>query len=380
MTSESNQNDIEMERAEQIKRLMRRREMLYAQLKERNLSGALLTSRENTRYLTGFTGTTSLTLIAPEGSTILVDSRYIEQAKSQCAASDLAVQLIEQNMKTDLYNLIKGLSLLHIGIEDKDLTVHQYRELLEGVPELEVTGLSDLLSNNRVCKDPGEIALLKQAVAISDEAWTELLPQIRVGMTEIEIAGRLEYLMRQKGAAGPSFDTIIGSGYRSALPHGVASEKKIEPGDVIVMDFGCIYGGYCSDITRTVFVEYIDEEMGKIYDIVLAAHKKAKEGIKAGITGKAADAIAREVIATSGYGDYFGHSLGHSIGLLIHESPNFSPAYTGEIPAGAVLSVEPGIYLPGKGGVRIEDIGIVTEVGYETFTQASQEKIVIPCR
>ncbi|MGI6076842.1 MAG: aminopeptidase P family protein [Fastidiosipilaceae bacterium] len=357
--------------------LAERRAILYDQLLERNVSGLLLTSRENTRYLTGFTGTTSLTLISPEGSTILVDSRYIEQARNQCAAADLEVTLIQQNRKTELYKLIEGLKTQTIGIEDKDLTVSQHKELMQGIANLKVEGLSDLLANNRVCKDEIELALLKRAVAISDEAWTELIPWIRIGMSEMEIAGRLEYLMRKKGASGPSFDTIIGSGYRSALPHGVASEKKIEEGDVIVMDFGCQYQGYCSDITRTVFVGHIDEEMGNIYDIVLAAHNKAKEGIKAGIAGKAADGIARAVIEEAGYGEYFGHSLGHGIGLLIHEAPNFSPSFEGSIPAGSVLSVEPGIYLPGKGGVRIEDIGVVTESGYVTFTQASQEKVVI---
>lgn len=352
-----------------------RREALMARAARQDLQGVLVISRDNTRYLTGFSGTESMALIVPGTSVILVDCRYIEQAGRQC--TDMQAELV-QVMYDSLKEQAGRLGIRRLGIEDAVMTVAEHRAISELLPDVTLVGVSAELSDLRVIKDESETVLIREAVRIADDAWAELLPQIKVGMTEKEVAGRLEFLMRMKGATGPSFDLIIASGWRSAMPHGVASDKRIEAGDTLVMDFGCVYEGYCSDITRTVFVQSVPEEIGRIYDIVLEAQLKAEAEIKAGMKGSDCDAIARAVIDSAGYGAFFGHSLGHSLGLLIHESPNFSPRCRDEIPAGAVLSVEPGIYLPGKGGVRIEDIGRVCTDHYERYTNAAKEKIIIP--
>lgn len=352
-----------------------RRQHIAALLGEHSLDALLVTSRENTRYLTGFSGTESQALIFADHSTILVDCRYIEQAGGQCTGMEaILVTSQDQALKEQL----EKSGVKRLGVEDESITMARLCKLRELLPGVEFIGLSKDLSKLRMIKDEHEKAIIKSAVKISDDAWAELLPQIKVGMTEKEVAGRLEYLFRLRGASGPSFDTIMASGARSAMPHGVASDKKIEFGDIMVMDFGCLYEGYCSDITRTIFVGQSNEEMVNIYNIVLEAQLKAEREIRAGMRGIDCDKIARDVIEEAGFGQYFGHSLGHSIGLLIHEPPNFAKSCLDPIPAGAVLSVEPGIYLEGRGGVRIEDIGMVHEDHYEVFTQASKELTVVP--
>lgn len=355
------------------KRVSRRQDIIR-RLEDKQADAFLVQSRENTQYLTGFTGTTSLALITSQASYILLDSRYIEQGTAQC--TDMTAVPV-RNPSAGLPDLIKEQKIRRLAIEDEEMSYAGYRRLVESLPGVDFIPFSAEASNVRVVKDEVELATLREAVRISDEAWTDLVPTIKIGMTENEVAARLEYFFRLKGASGPSFETIIASGHRSAMPHGVASDKKIEAGDPIVMDFGCLYEGYCSDCTRTIFVDHIKPEIGKIYDVVLAAQQKAEQTIKAGMIGRDCHQIAADVINEAGYGDYFGHGLGHSVGLLIHESPNFSLSESGPIPAGAVLSVEPGIYLPGKGGVRIEDIGLVTDEGYESFTQITREKTLI---
>ncbi len=354
----------------------RRREALRALFAQHAVDGVLITSREGSRYFTGFTGTESFAFVTEQEAVILVDSRYIEQAQAQC--TDMTVELFQSSLDDHMRRWLSKLQVKRLGVEDSSLTLQVAKRVESWQSNLQLVGMSEALESLRVTKDEHEVSLIKEAVRIADVSWSAVLSQIQVGMTEREVAGRLEFLFRQNGALGPSFETIIASGYRSAMPHGVASDKKIEKGDTIVMDFGCIYEGYCSDITRTVFMGEIPEKMGQVYDIVLDAQIQAESTAKANMPGSEVDAVARKVIDQAGYGKYFGHGLGHSLGLLIHESPNFSPKCQTPIPSGAVLSVEPGIYLPGVGGVRIEDIGMVHDDHFEVYTQSTKEKIILP--
>lgn len=352
----------------------KRRTQLVDWMKEQKLDVVLITSRENTRYFFGFTGTESVGLIFQNESVILVDTRYIQQATNQCVH---ATAVLMTNLKEDLVSELEKRNVKTIGFEDDDVSFKRYQMFASWVQKGEFAGCSDQLSFIRIKKEAEELAVLRKAVDIADEAWATLVPEIQIGQTEKEVAAKLEYYMRRLGASAASFDLIIASGYRSAMPHGVASDKKIEFGDTLVMDFGCIYEGYCSDITRTIFVGEMNEEVGKIYDIVLEAQLNAENNIHAGLTGAECDALARDVIEKAGYGKYFGHGLGHGIGILIHETPSFSTRYLKPIAEGSMLSVEPGIYVPGLGGVRIEDIGCVKKDHYERFTNATKEKIVI---
>ncbi len=352
-----------------------RRKTLQALLDEERLDCVMLSSRENTRYFTGFSGTESLTALSVNGSTLLVDSRYSEQAASQCAGQEIVE--IQGSKLRGFAKIALERKWRRIGVEDHDLTVSAYRELQELLPDIQLVSSSSRINKQRWSKDETEIEKIKKAVDLADRAFDELLSQIKIGMTENEVAARLEFLMRLHGASGPSFETIVASGARSALPHGVATDKELVRGNTVVLDFGCVYQGYCSDITRTIFLGEPDRRMLEIYEIVLNAQLTAESAIRAGMTGQACDASARRVIDEAGYAQYFGHSLGHSLGLLIHENPNFSPSCLDPIPAGAVLSVEPGIYLPGLGGVRIEDVGVVRTDRFDVLTQSTKRVIVL---
>lgn len=229
----------------------------------------------------------------------------------------------------------------------------------------------------RATKEPWEIELMRKAQAITDQTFSELCKIIQAGMTEKELEAELLYRLYKHGAEGPSFDPIVVSGPNTSLPHGVPGERKLEFGDFITMDFGCIYGGYCSDMTRTVALGFVSEEMDKVYKTVLKAQLAGIAATKAGVAGRDIDGTARKVIADAGYGDYFGHGYGHSLGILIHEAPNANTRNDQPMPAGAVVSAEPGIYLPGKFGVRIEDVTVITETGCEVLTKSPKNLIIL---
>jgi Xaa-Pro aminopeptidase len=226
-------------------------------------------------------------------------------------------------------------------------------------------------------KTDAEIKILKVAADIADAAFKYILDFIRPGKTELEVSNELEFFMRRAGATSSSFDTIVASGYRSALPHGVASDKVIEIGDIVTMDYGCYYNGYVSDITRTVAVGEPDAKLREIYDVVLEAQLRGMAGIKPGLTGKQADAITRDYITEKGYGEYFGHSTGHGIGLEVHEGPGLSKKSDIILEPGMVVTCEPGIYIPGLGGVRIEDDTLITNELNEALTHSTKELIIL---
>ena len=241
----------------------------------------------------------------------------------------------------------------------------------------ELVPATELLWTLRRVKDDEELDAMVAAQRIAEKALDQILEEIRPGVTEKEIAARLQYLMLHFGAEDMSFDPIVVSGPNGSLPHGVPGERTFQNGDFVTMDFGCIYHGYCSDMTRTVAVGFATEEMQRIYQIVLAAQQAGIAAARAGVTGREVDDAARSIISAAGYGSYFGHSFGHGVGVEIHESPSASPSYDTALPAGAVISAEPGIYLPGKLGVRIEDVILLTAEGCRNLTKAPKELIIL---
>ena len=340
------------------------------------LDALLVSSRENNHYFSGFSGTESWLLITASQAFILIDFRYWEQAASQCPNFE-RINYAQDRIGI-LVETLNTANCRLLGVEGDDLSWGMGRQIAALMPAAELKPADGWLNELRSVKDETEVAMIRHAVEIAETALESILPSIRPGQSEIEIAARLENAMRSQGASGPSFATIIASGPRSALPHGVASERLVQAGDAIVMDFGCIWQGYCSDMTRTVFLGEPGELARNIYAIVLDAQKRAAAALTAGMTGSIADAAARSIIAGAGYGPAFGHSLGHGVGLAIHESPRLAPGNSQQLVAGQVVSVEPGIYLPGQFGARIEDLMLVQDQGALNLNTFNKELIVLP--
>lgn len=353
-----------------LKRIEKLRQGMQAQL----MDAFFVASPENLRYLTGFTGTAGYALITLDHAYFITDFRYVEQAQEQTEgfqiiqqqgpAADVIAKLIEQDQ----------LSVL--GFEDEFLTYAEYSVFEESF-DLELAPASGMIEFLREQKDEDEIALIQKACEIADAGFEYILKMIRPGMTEIEVANQLDFYMRSLGASGVSFETIVASGYRSALPHGVASEKKIAQGDLVTLDFGCVYQGYVSDITRTFAMGDPGDGLKEIYQIVLKAQEAVIEACKPGVTGSQLDHIARQIITDAGFGKDFGHSTGHGIGLAIHEGPNLSASNDRLLKVGNVVTDEPGIYVPGLGGVRIEDDLLVIPDGNRRLTNATKELIIL---
>ncbi|QDP40577.1 M24 family metallopeptidase [Radiobacillus deserti] len=347
---------------------------LRKRLSEKNLDGILITNDKNRRYMTGFTGTAGVVLITQDKAILITDFRYIEQATEQ--ASDYEIVEHKQSIVLEIADQINKFGLKQVGFEKEDLTYaiyESYREKL-GVDLVPTSGLVETL---RLIKTEDEIKILKSAAEIADAAFDHILTFIKPGVKEIDVSNELEFFMRKQGATSSSFDIIVASGKRSALPHGVASDKEIQSGELVTLDFGALYKGYCSDITRTVAVGSINDKLKEIYDIVLQAQIKGMEGIKAGITAKQADALTRDYIEDKGYGSYFGHSTGHGIGLDVHEGPGLSFRSEQVLEPGMVVTVEPGIYVADIGGCRIEDDTVVTKDGNETLTHSPKQFITL---
>lgn len=353
-----------------MEKLQRFRENLAAE----KIDAMIITNPYNRRYLSNFTGTTGIVVISEREAKFITDFRYTEQAAKQAIGFEIVKHTgpIENEVAAQL----KEMGAKKIGFEQDDLTFSLYKTY-EGIVEGELVPLSGFVEKLRLIKTPEEIKILKDAADIADAAFEHILGFIRPGLTEMEVSNELEFFMRKAGATSSSFDTIVASGARSALPHGVASDKVIEKGDFVTLDYGALYKGYISDITRTVAVGEPTEELKKIYGITLEAQVYAMENIKPGLTGKQADALARDIITEKGYGDYFGHSLGHGIGLEVHEGPGLSFKSDIVLEKGMTVTCEPGIYLPGIGGVRIEDDLLLTEGGNERLTHSTKELIIL---
>ncbi|TCT26937.1 Xaa-Pro aminopeptidase [Melghiribacillus thermohalophilus] len=354
---------------------MGRLEQLRQLLKEQNLEGLIITSPKNRRYMTGFTGTAGIVFVTLDEAIFMTDFRYTEQANEQARG----YKVIEHKgpIEKEVAAQINSSGLKRVGFEKEHMTFSTYEKYQQLLEKIDFVPVSGLVENLRLIKTEDEIKIIKEACEIADAAFDHILSYIKPGVKEIDISNELEFFMRKMGATSSSFDIIVASGYRSALPHGVASEKRIENGELVTLDFGAYYKGYCSDITRTVAVGEISGELKKIYDIVLKAQLRGIGGLKAGMTAKQADDLTRDYIQEQGYGDYFGHSTGHGIGLDVHEGPGLSFRSEQVLKPGMVVTVEPGIYVPGVGGCRIEDDTVITENGNERLTKSTKELITL---
>lgn len=343
---------------------------LRTEMNHQNIEALLITSPFNLRYITEFTGTAGLAFVTQEKAIFITDFRYTEQASEQVKEFD--VIQVEKNLTDEAIKTVKSLGIQTLAFEQDYMTyatAMQYKSKMD----IELQPVSDLIEKIRMVKTPEEISILKAAAKIADDAFEHICGFIRPGLTELEVSNELEFFMRKQGATSSSFDTIVASGLRSALPHGVATDKVIEMGDMITLDYGALYNGYISDITRTVAVGQPSEKMKEIYDVVLKAQELGVEKIGPGMSGIKADAIARDYIKSKGYGEAFGHSTGHGIGLEVHEGPGLSFKSETILEPNMAVTVEPGIYLPGIGGVRIEDDILITESGNERLTNSTKE-------
>lgn len=355
-----------------------RLEKMRQNMVDEGLDGFLVTDAHNRRYLSGFTGSAGILMITPDTQALATDSRYYEQVRQQCP--DWHLVKIERAFSDVMLEILReqGLGGRRVGFEAGHLTVtslHKWERALEG--RLVLVQTDGFVEKLRMQKDAAEIASLKKAIALTDETLTYITDWMRPGMTEAQVAWELERYMRTHGAEAIAFEPIVASGPNSAKPHAEPTNRVLQRGEPITMDFGCVVEGYCSDLTRTVCLgEPADEQYLTIWTIVFQAQQVAIEGAKVGMTGEAIDALARDIIREAGHEEHFGHSLGHSVGLAVHESPRFSFMYPDEIPAGAVVTVEPGIYLPNWGGVRIEDVVLVKDDGLEVLTAAPKEAVL----
>lgn len=352
----------------------KRVESLRQLMKQEEIPAILVTSPYNLRYLTNFTGTTGLALITADRAFFVTDFRYMEQVAKQVEGYEFVQN--KGPIMAEVARLIDELALDEVAFEEDYVSFATYSELVE-LFNCDLTPLAGLMESLREVKDDAEVAIMQKAIDIADAAFTHILDYIKVGMTEIQVANELDFYMRSLGASGVSFDTIVASGLRSAMPHGVASDKVIEQGDMITLDFGCYYQGYVSDMTRTFAIGDPGEKLKEIYQVVLAANEAVIAAAKAGVSGTTLDKIARKVIGDAGYGEAFGHGLGHGIGLEIHEGPAVSKGYTQGYLPGNVITDEPGIYLPGVGGVRIEDDLLITVGGNIVLTHSPKELIIL---
>lgn len=348
-----------------------------------NIDGLLVTGGTNRRYMSGFTGSAGMLLITEDEALLLTDFRYVEQVKQQAPAFTL-VQY-EQPYKT-LHERLARYKGRRIGFESHKVTVDQLEQIKntgvgEGVTAapVEWVPVKGFVEQLRGQKSDDELALLQTAIDIADKAFESILNELRPGVSEREIAWKLEVFMREQGAESLSFPPIVASGPNGALPHARPSDKPLAAGEFVTMDFGCTWKGYCSDITRTVFIGEPTEDDRALYDLVLRAQEAGVRAVKPGTVAKDVDAVARTIIAEAGYGEYFGHGLGHGIGMDVHEEiPRLSKQGEVVLAPRMVASVEPGVYLPGQGGIRIEDLVVVTEDGCRVLTKSPKQLICLP--
>ncbi len=352
---------------------------LKSRLARRKLDAMLVSQPDNRRYLSGFTAcdhdiqeSSGLLLIPRQGQPLLLtDSRFEILARQE--APDFEVTLYRKGLNTLLEKLLPALNIKRLGFESHYTLHSTARKLQQSCTKVETTiiPLTGLIEKMRLCKEAEELAIIEKSVHLNEQVFQEIFQQLRPGMTEIDIAMRLENLMRHKGAERPSFDTIVASGPNGALPHAVPGHRAIKKGEPIVIDMGLTLAGYCSDMTRTVVVGQPSNKTTEIIRIVRQAQLAGMATIRTGLTGKQVDSAARKIIQKAGYGHAFGHGLGHGVGLAVHEPPSLSPRYTRKLQEGMVVTVEPGIYLEGWGGVRLENMVVVEKNGCRLLNQDS---------
>lgn len=344
-------------------------------LVDRGLDALLVTNSFNRRYLTGFTGSAGYVVITKDRAVLFTDFRYIRQAPEQTKE----YQVIQHALKAieSIHEWLESEQVKKLGFEQNDVSFSAYAAYQEQFAGIEMVPTKEIVEHVRAYKDQKELDAIRKAVDITEQAFDRILKIMKPGMTELEVAAELEYLIRKNGAPSSAYNTIVASGERSALPHGLASDKKLGTNEFVTLDFGALYNGYCSDLTRTVFIGKPTEQQRDIYNIVLEANLTTLAGIKPGMSGKEVDSLGRDVIAKYGYAENFGHGLGHGFGLEIHEPLRLAQASKDILRPGMVLTVEPGIYIPGFGGVRIEDDILITDTGIEVLTKSDKSLILL---
>ena len=348
----------------------------YLSILNDEVDGLLLTSRYSRHYAAEFDISEAVAVVSKAGCRYFTDSRYIESAQRDLKYFEVLPINQFTGFNKRINDAIADFGITTLGYEEAYLTVGELMEYEKNL-NAKLVPYNAKIAGFRGSKEAWELDLMKKAQEITDKAFAEVITRIKPGMTELELQAELIYCLYKNGGTGLAFDPIVVSGPNTSLPHGVAGERVIREGDFVTMDFGASYNGYCSDMTRTVAVGYATEEMKEVYETVLKAQTAAIAYTKAGVIGKDVDMVARKVITDAGYGEYFGHGYGHSLGLEIHEKPNVNPGNPEAMPVGAVCSAEPGIYLPGKFGVRIEDVTIITEDGTINITKSPKNLIIV---
>ncbi|WP_027887895.1 M24 family metallopeptidase [Meiothermus taiwanensis] len=334
-------------------------------LADLNLDAFFVSNPHNVRYLSGFVeGKDAKVVITQDGPTLITDGRYLVEAAQQRFPYRILLNRAEMNKL--LAEFFRG----RVGIEAEHLSVAALEGLQQDFPSLEFVPTSGVFERLRRQKSPQEIEQIRRAAHLADQGFAHILPYIKPGVREIEVALELEFFLRKNGSEGLAFSTTVASGERSAMPHGGASNRIIQAGELVTLDFGCVVGGYCSDMTRTVAVGQVSSELRSIYQAVLEAQTLALEAVAPGKTGRELDTLARAHLKQLGYGEHFTHSLGHGVGLFIHEAPSLSQASEDVLEVNQVITIEPGVYIPGLGGCRIEDLVLVTEQGHEVLSRS----------
>ncbi len=345
-------------------------------MRQEGIDRFLVTNITNIRYLSGFTGSTACLVVTPSGATLITDFRYREQAEGEVWRG-VEVKVDKRDALAAAIDFM-GDSGGRIGFEALSLTYGSHRKVSDTL-KAELIPFDDAVERLRRRKDDNEIATIKKAVEIADAVFAEVVKEIAPGLTEVDVAARIDFLLRKKSKEVPAFDTIVASGPHASLPHACPTTRVIAEGDLVKMDFGAIWDGYRSDLTRTVVIGRASDMVREVYSIVLGANQRAISAIKAGMKASEADAIARSYIESKGYGDNFGHSLGHGVGLEVHEAPRLSSKNDSVLEAGNVVTIEPGIYIPGWGGIRIEDVVVIGEDGRTVLTSAPKELVEVGC-
>ena len=348
----------------------------YLTLLNGEVDGLLLTSRYSRFYGAQYDIAEGVAIVTKAGCRYFTDSRYIEAAQKGIQGFQV-LETNRENPYNDLLNrAIADFGVTTLGYEEGYLYVAEFLDYEKNL-NAKLVPLHSKIAGFRAVKEPWELDRMRKAQEITDQAFAEVLPRIKAGMTEKQVQAELIYCLYKNGGENLSFDPIVVSGPNTSLPHGVAGDRVLQEGDFITLDFGVLWGGYCSDMTRTVALGYATDEMKKVYETVLAAQQAGISATKAGVLGRDIDAAARAVITEAGYGAFFGHGYGHSLGLEVHENPNCNPK--GDVPmkVNMVCSAEPGIYLPGKFGVRIEDVVIFTADGCEDITKSPKNLIIL---
>jgi Xaa-Pro aminopeptidase len=338
------------------------------------LDGLLITHLPNIRYLTGFTGSAALLLVLGKTTHLITDFRYAAQAPAEVGPA-AAVEIDQRSVWDRLRRVLSGSAAAVLGVESHSLTVRD-AERVSGLTHARIVPTSELVERQRAIKSPEEVAAIRAAAELAQESLAEALTGVRVGQTELEVGAALEAILRRKGSEWHPFPTIVASGARSALPHGRTSRKTIERGELLLIDFGAQVDGYCADLTRTMVVgARADDRQRTVHELVQTAQRRAIEHMRAGMPAREADALARDLIAMRGFGEAFGHSLGHGLGLEVHEAPRVAANSETPLPPHAVVTVEPGVYFPGWGGVRLEDDVYLAPQGAERLSDGQTELV-----